>query len=132
MLLKIITNTLKKVLFSDDKNTQHVHNICCSWIKTDFRCNFIVMILTRTGLHRVFHFSLTLVSAWKYDDKLLDAKEEDNFKVILQIMNYLSTPHLFLHANEENIGIKTSLRHKPELFGHYFTDTWFLMTRVLQ
>ena len=30
MLLKIITNTLKKVLFSDDKNTQHVHKICCS------------------------------------------------------------------------------------------------------
>ena len=35
----------------DDKNTQHVHNICCSWIKIDLRCNFIVMILTRTGLH---------------------------------------------------------------------------------
>ena len=41
----------EKVLFSDDKNTQYVHNICCSWIKTDLRCNFIVMILTRTGLH---------------------------------------------------------------------------------
>ena len=59
LLLKIITNTLKKVLFSDDKNTQHVHNICCSWINTDLRCNFIVMILTRTGLHRKL-FALTL------------------------------------------------------------------------
>ena len=27
LLLKIIANTLKKVLFSDGKNTQHVHNI---------------------------------------------------------------------------------------------------------
>ena len=37
MLLKIITNTLKKVLFIDDKNSQQVHNICCSGsgIKTD-------------------------------------------------------------------------------------------------
>ena len=35
MLLKIITNTLKKVLFIDDKNMQDVHNICCSGIKTD-------------------------------------------------------------------------------------------------
>ena len=43
MLLKIITNTLEKVLFSDDKNTQQVHNICCSRIKIDLRCNFIVM-----------------------------------------------------------------------------------------
>ena len=51
LLLKIITNTLKKVLFSNDKNTQHVHNICCSWIKIDLRCNCIVMILTRTDLH---------------------------------------------------------------------------------
>ena len=42
----------KKVLFSDDKNTQHVHNICCSCIKIDLRCNFIAMILTRTGLHK--------------------------------------------------------------------------------
>ena len=48
--LKIITNALKKVLFSDDKNTQHVQdNICCSWIKIDLWRNFIVMILTRTG-----------------------------------------------------------------------------------
>ena len=47
----IITKTLKKVLFSDDKNMQQVHNICCSWIKTDLWCNFIVMILTRMGLH---------------------------------------------------------------------------------
>ena len=35
MLLKIITNTLKKVLFIDDKNMQQVHNIYCSGIKTD-------------------------------------------------------------------------------------------------
>ena len=35
MLLKIITNTLKKVLFIDDKNMQKVHNICCSGIKID-------------------------------------------------------------------------------------------------
>ena len=101
-----------------------IHNMSIMSI-TDLRCNFIVMILTRTGLHSIFHFSLT--PAWKYDDKLLDAKEEDNFKVILQIMNYLSTPHLFLHANEE-IRIKTSLWHKLELYGHYFTDTGFLMT----
>ena len=43
LLLKIITNTLKKVLFSDDKNTQHVQDNIDLW------CNFIVMILTRTG-----------------------------------------------------------------------------------
>ena len=30
MLLKIITNMLKKVSFIDDKNMQQVHNICCS------------------------------------------------------------------------------------------------------
>ena len=103
-----------------------IHNMSIMSI-TDLRCNFIVMILTRTGLHSIFHISLTPFSAWKYDDKLLDAKEEDNFKVILQIMNYLPTPHLFLHANEE-IRIKTSLWHKLELYGHYFTDTGFLMT----
>ena len=51
MLLKIITNTLKKALFIDDKNMQQVHNIWCSEIKFDLWCNFIVMILTRTGLH---------------------------------------------------------------------------------
>ena len=28
-------NTLKKVLFIDDKNMQQVHNIYCSGIKTD-------------------------------------------------------------------------------------------------
>ena len=52
MLLKIITNTLKKVLLSDDKNTQQAHHICCSGIEIDLPCNFIVMILTRTGLHK--------------------------------------------------------------------------------
>ena len=36
MLLKIISNALKKVLFSDDKNMQQVHDICCSGIKIDF------------------------------------------------------------------------------------------------
>ena len=56
----MIINTLKKVLFSDDKNTQHVHNICCSCIKVDMWCNFIVMILTRTGLHK-FVYSLIWV-----------------------------------------------------------------------
>ena len=55
-----------------------IHNMSIMSI-TDLRCNFIVMILTRTGLHSIFHFSLTPFSAWKYDDKLLDAKEEDNF-----------------------------------------------------
>ena len=35
MLLKIITNTLKKVLLSDDKNMQQVHIICCSGIEID-------------------------------------------------------------------------------------------------
>ena len=49
MMLKIITNTPEKVLFTDDKNTQQVHNICCNRIKIDLRSNYIVMILTRTG-----------------------------------------------------------------------------------
>ena len=57
MLLKIITNTLKKVLFIDDKNMREVHNICCSGIKTDLSCNFIVKILTRTGLHKSDFYS---------------------------------------------------------------------------
>ena len=35
MLLKIIANTLKKVLFIDDKNMRQVDNIYCSGIKTD-------------------------------------------------------------------------------------------------
>ena len=35
MLLKIIANTLKKVLFIDDKNMQQVHNIYYGGIKTD-------------------------------------------------------------------------------------------------
>ena len=35
MLLKIITNKLKRVLFIDDKNMQQVHNIYCSGIKID-------------------------------------------------------------------------------------------------
>ena len=35
MLLKIIANTLKKVLFIDDKNMQQVDNIYCSGIKTN-------------------------------------------------------------------------------------------------
>ena len=30
---------LKKVFFSDDKNTQHVHNIRCGSIKIDLWCN---------------------------------------------------------------------------------------------
>ena len=47
---KIITNTLKKVLFN--LVMTKIHNICCSRIKIDLRCNFIVMILTRTDLHR--------------------------------------------------------------------------------
>ena len=42
MLLKIITNMLKKVLLSDEKNTQQAHHICCSGIEIDLRCNFIV------------------------------------------------------------------------------------------
>ena len=37
--LKIITNTLKKVLFSDEKNTQLFHNTSCSGINIDLRCN---------------------------------------------------------------------------------------------
>ena len=35
MLLEIITSTLKKVLFIDDKSMQQVHNIWCSGINTD-------------------------------------------------------------------------------------------------
>ena len=60
---------LKKVLFSDDKNTQH--NICCSWIKIDLRCNFIVMILTRTGLHRQ-HTSFNIFTFQKWIEKCLE------------------------------------------------------------
>ena len=30
MQLKEINNTLKKILCSDDKNTQQVHNKCCT------------------------------------------------------------------------------------------------------
>ena len=56
---------MKKVLFSDDKNTLHVHNICCSWIKIDSRCNFIVMILTRMGLHRQYtSFNIFIFQKW--------------------------------------------------------------------
>ena len=36
MLLKIITNMLKKVLFIDDKNRQQVHNIGCVGLKLTF------------------------------------------------------------------------------------------------
>ena len=71
MLLKIITNTMKKVLFSDDKNTQHVHKICCSWIEIDSRCKFIVMILTRTGLHRQ-HTSFNIFIFQKWIEQFLE------------------------------------------------------------
>ena len=36
----MITNTLKKVLFSDYKNTQQIHKVWCSGIKTDLQCIF--------------------------------------------------------------------------------------------
>lgn len=35
MLLSITTDSLKKALFSHDKNKQRVYNICCSGKKTD-------------------------------------------------------------------------------------------------
>ena len=63
---KQITNTLKKVLSSDDKNTQHVHNICCSWIKIDLWCNFIVMILTRTSLQTKMQWNTLQVSLFLF------------------------------------------------------------------
>ena len=52
MQLKKINNTLKKILCSDDKNTQRVHNKCCTSQKSHFWCHFIILILTRTGLHK--------------------------------------------------------------------------------
>ena len=82
MLLKVITNTLKKVLFSDDKNTQHVHNICCSWIKIDLRCNFIVMILTRTGLH-IFDRTSKIWHALVADLELSVTCSLSSFKAVL-------------------------------------------------
>ena len=36
MLLKIITNMLKKVLFIEDKNRQQVHNIGCVGLKLTY------------------------------------------------------------------------------------------------
>ena len=44
-------NTLKKILCSDDKNTQRVHNKYCTGRKSHLSCHFIILILTRTGLH---------------------------------------------------------------------------------
>ena len=35
MLLSITTDSLKKALFSHDKNKQRVYNICCNGKKTD-------------------------------------------------------------------------------------------------
>ena len=35
MVLSITTDSLKKVLFSHDKNKQRVYNICCNGKKTD-------------------------------------------------------------------------------------------------
>ena len=34
MQVKEINNTLKKILYSDDKNTQQVHNKCCTGQKS--------------------------------------------------------------------------------------------------
>ena len=53
MQLKKNNNTLKKILCSDDKNTQRVHNKCCTGRKSHLWCHFIILILTRTGLHRL-------------------------------------------------------------------------------
>ena len=53
MLIKIITNTLKKVLCSDDTNTKQIYKKCCTGKNTG-------IILTRTGLHELL---LNFVSA---------------------------------------------------------------------
>ena len=49
MQLKKISNTLKKVQCSDDKITQRVHN---KRYKSHLWGHFIILILTRTGLHK--------------------------------------------------------------------------------
>ena len=47
MLIKFITNTLKKALIcGDDNNTKQVYKKCCTGKNTG-------IILTRTGLHRL-------------------------------------------------------------------------------
>ena len=53
---------LKKVLFSDDKNTQQVHNICCSGIKIDLQYNFIVMIFTTLDIPN--HLNMETIWTW--------------------------------------------------------------------
>ena len=53
MLIKVITNTLKKVLCSDDNNTKQIYKKRCTGKNTG-------IILTRTGLHRLL---LNFVSA---------------------------------------------------------------------
>ena len=58
MLLKIITNTLKKVLFTDDKNTQYVPNICCSWIKNWLSLQFYCHDFDQHGPSYMSHISL--------------------------------------------------------------------------
>ena len=47
MLIKVITNRLQKVLCSDDNNTKQIYKKCCTGKNTG-------IILTRTGLHRLF------------------------------------------------------------------------------
>ena len=52
MLLEIITNALKKVLLIDDKICNRSIIFAAVALKlTCGTCNFVVMILTRTGLH---------------------------------------------------------------------------------
>ena len=53
MLIKIITNALKKVLCSDDNSTKQIYKKCCTGKNTG-------IILTRTGLHGLL---LNFVSA---------------------------------------------------------------------
>ena len=57
MLIKVITNTLQKVLCSDDNNTKQIYKKVLHWQNTG-------IILTRTGLHRLL---LNFVSAEFYD-----------------------------------------------------------------
>ena len=49
MLLKIITNTLKNVLCSYDKNRQRVHKKCCAGKKMDVRKYFAIALCKKNN-----------------------------------------------------------------------------------
>ena len=54
-------------MYSDDKNTQRVHNKCCTGQKSHLWCHFIILILTRTGLHiHVYVFNIYCVPIFSF------------------------------------------------------------------